>query len=224
MRRVNYRTYTSFFVTLLMVGCTDPDVKEAGAFAAQLIQGTDYDIDVRKASTGNVYALSIENAQWSNAYSDDDVLSVAGLAFYNNLPNPQDAQYIKMAVGKDSRIVSRTFTDAELKVADACIDRVSSFFKWHPKDGVETLRPIVDPLFFPDSLIAKIGQSVISQDSLDNVFVRSEVIGFMADTVVGIPVLTIKVNAVRKQNRRRYDAFVNQKDQRILLVVPAEKN
>lgn len=214
----------SFFVALMLVGCADPQVKEAGAFAAQLIQGTDIDIDVRKAATGNVYALSIENAQWSSAFSDDDVLSVAALAFYNNLPNPEDAQYIKMSVGKDIRTISRTFTDAELKLADACIDRVSSFFIWHPKEGIEKLQPMVDPLFFPDSLIVKIGQSVVSQDSLDNGFVRSEVIGFKADTVVGIPVLTIKVNAVRKQNRRRYDAFVNQKDQRILLVVPADKN
>ena len=68
----------------------------------------------------------------------------------------------------------------------------------------------------------KIGESVRQQDSLDNQFVRAELIGFESDTVANLPVLTVKVKAIRKQSKQRYDAFVGMNTEKVLLVVPSE--
>jgi hypothetical protein len=88
---------------------------------------------------------------------------------------------------------------------------------------MDSLRPMIDPLFFPDSLIEKIGQSVLQQDTIDNALKHTEVVGFESDTVGGIPVINVKVNAVRKQTRMRYDAFVRVPQLLVLLVAPAEE-
>jgi hypothetical protein len=137
---------------------------------------------------------------------------------------PETNAYVRLVLHTDKDVFQQTYTADELQRADRCIDRVSSFFKWEPALGIDSLKPFVDPLFFPDSLIQKIGESVHLQDSVGNGFVRAEVIGFESDTVAGMSVLTVKVNAVRKQSRQRYDAVMGLKKEQILLVVPAEND
>jgi hypothetical protein len=128
-----------------------------------------------------------------------------------------------MQIRRGKKTIQRTFSSSELMLADQAIDRVIDFFEWHPRMGMDSLRPMIDPLFFPDSLIEKIGQSVLQQDTIDNALKHTEVVGFESDTVGGIPVVNVKVNAVRKQTRMRYDAFVRVPQLLVLLVAPAEE-
>jgi len=211
-------------ISFFFHACVDPKLKEAGAFAAGIAGGSEFEVKRRSESTGNVYELTVEDAAWNKNFDNDDVLSVCALAFYNRLDKPETNSYVRLILHAERGVVQETYTAAELQRADRCIDRVSSFFKWKPALGIDSLKPFIDPLFFPDSLIQKIGESVHLQDSVGNNFVRAEVIGFESDTVAGLSVLTVKVNAIRKQSRQRYDAFVGLKSEQILLVVPAEND
>ena len=212
-------------LSLFLSACVDPALKAAGAFAANIAGGSEFDVQQSSESTGDVYELTVHDASWDKRFQDEEVLSVCALAFYNHLDKPQQNCYVRLIfhVG-DDRVVKQTYSSTELQRADRCIDRVSSFFKWKPSMGIDSLKPFIDPIFFPDSLIEKIGKSVQLQDSLGNSFVRAELIGFEADTVANLPVITVKVNAVRMQNRQRYDAFVGLKSEQLLLVVSAEND
>jgi hypothetical protein len=111
-----------------------------------------------------------------------------------------------------------TFTCEELTTADRCIDQAATFFRWHPSMGIDSLRPAVDPLFFPDSLIEKIGWSILAQDSADNAWIRTEIMGFHQDTVANIPVMVLNAKAVRKQKATWYEAFARYSNQQLIFV------
>lgn len=223
---VKTRTCIQCMLICLMftLGCTNSELKHAGTFAARLVQSEDVEVDVREESAGRIYSLYVKNARRATAFTNEDILSTCALAFFNQLPEPDKAAFVQVAIEVDSGVVRNTFTSAELRLADRCIDRVTDFFKWHPRMGIDSLRPIVDSQFFPDSLIEKMGASILLQDSLDNAFVRSEFFGFEADTVANVAVLTLKVAATRKKTSQRYDAFVGMKSERLLLVVPSREN
>ncbi|MFM7725412.1 MAG: hypothetical protein ACKO7B_01820 [Flavobacteriales bacterium] len=205
-----------------LTGCGDPKLNYAGEFAAGLIQSQEFNVDVSQESGAKVYELKVKNAQWDTHFSNDDILSTCALAFYNQLPKTEQPEYVRLVVEKDANMLRRTFSNEELQLADRCIDKVTDFFEWHPRMGIDSLRPLVDPQFFPDSLIVKMSESILTQDSLDNSFTRADFIGFDSDTLANIPVLTIKMMALRNQSRQRYDAFVGMKSERVLLVVPAD--
>jgi hypothetical protein len=202
----------------------NPEIRDAAAFASQMVGTQDFEVDVQQQATGNVYRLQISDATWGEQFNEEDVVSVCALAFYNHLPNASDVGYVSVAIAGNVGEIQKTFSSGELQQADKSIDRVTSFFRWHPKSGIDSLRPLVNPLFFPDSLIGKIAQSVLQQDSLDNAFVKTETMGFEMDTVAQLPVVIVKLTAIRKQSRQRYDAFVGVKDERLLLVVPAKND
>jgi hypothetical protein len=208
----------------LLTGCINPEIRDAAAFASQLVGAHTYEVDVHEQATGNVYRLQISDASWNKQFNKEDIVSVCALAFYNHLPNTSDVGYVSVAIDSNLGEIQKTFSSSELQQAYKSIDRVTSFFRWHPKAGIDSLRPLVNPLFFPDSLIDKIAQSVLQQDSLDNGFVKTEMIGFELDTVAQLPVVIVKLSAVRKQSRQRYDAFVGAMDERLLLVVPAKND
>ena len=205
-----------------MASCIDPRLNEAGARVAGMVGSTEFDARHKSESTGSVYELSVSDASWNGRFSNEDVLSTCALAFFNQIAGSESTGFIRIILEGKSKSVQQTFTFAELQQADRCIDRVNSFFNWKPELGMDSIRLHVDPIFFPDSLLHKIGGSVREQDSLDNQFVRAELIGFETDTVANLPVLTIKVKAIRKQSQQRYDAFIGAKSEKVLLVVPAE--
>ena len=207
----------------ISVGCGNRQGYEAATTAAQLVSAGDVEVDRLDEATGVVYDVQLLEARWNNSFSDDDVLSTCALAFFNNLSTQESPDYVRMQIRRGKKTIQRTFSSSELMLADQAIDRVIDFFEWHPRMGMDSLRPMIDPLFFPDSLIEKIGQSVLQQDTIDNALKHTEVVGFESDTVGGIPVVNVKVNAVRKQTRMRYDAFVRVPQLLVLLVAPAEE-
>jgi hypothetical protein len=222
LNRWLYVFCSSAFAAIFFISCMDPSLREAGAFAAQIMGAKDFEVVKKDAFSGSVYELTADDAAWNLKYSQSDVMSVGALAFFNQINDNSPKWYVRLVVKTQQGVYRQTYGSDELKQADRCIDKVSSFFKWKPQVGMDSLRPLVDPVFFPDSLLLKIAESVKQQESLDNSFMRSELVGFESDTVAGIPVLTVKMNAIRKQNRQRYDAFVELKNERLLLVVPAE--
>jgi hypothetical protein len=217
------RVFFSFSLAALLVACYDSSLNEAGAFASKIMGASDFDVKKINSGSGTIYELTALEASWNASYANADVMSVGALAFFNQINDNSEKSYVRLIVKTEGDVYRQTYTSEELRRADRCIDRVGSFFNWNPVQGVDSLRPLIDPAFFPDSLIMKIGASIQQQDSLDNGFVRAELVGFEADTLAGISVLTVKVNCLRKQNRQRYDAFVGLSDERLLLVVPSEK-
>jgi hypothetical protein len=209
-------------VILCLIGCSDPKWKEAGTRVASMVGSSEFEVNRTSESTGSVYELSISEASWNKGYTDADVLSACALAFYNQIAPSEPVGFVRVVVAGRTKSVQQTYSFEELQQADRCIDRVNSFFKWKPEQGFDSVRMHIDPLFFPDSLLVKIGESVRQQDSLNNQFMHAEFIGFESDTVANLPVLTVKVKAIRKQSKQRYDAFVGMKNEKVLLVVPAE--
>jgi hypothetical protein len=225
MNRISCFVQRLLFVitfTVLLASCKDPMLQEAGDFSTRIMGGTDFDVDKTSSASGPIYLLTVEGASWNAKFTDEDVLSAGALAFFNRIQESSDKWYVRLMVNTQTDVFRRTYANDELRLADSCVDKVSSFFNWKPSMGIDSLRPLIDPLFFPDSLISKIGASVQEQDARDNSFVRSDLVGFDADTIAGIPVIMVKVDAIRKNSRQRYDAFVGAKTQRVLLVVPAE--
>lgn len=219
---ITRRLFSVMVISFLLMACNDPMLEDAGAFSSRIMGGTDFDVEKTTSADAPIYLLTVKGAAWKSNYSDSDVLSVGALAFFNRIEENSDKFYVRLIVNTQKDVLRQTYASDELQLADRCVDKVTSFFKWKPSMGIDSLRPLVDPLFFPDSLIDKIGASVKQQDALDNGFLRAELIGFETDTVADIPVITIKVDAIRKNSRQRYDAFVGSRSERVLLVVPAK--
>lgn len=205
----------------LLIGCNDNSLREPALKTAALVGSADASAELLEEATGNVFALTINGAKISSDFTSEQITSVCALAFYNELTDHQRTEncFVRVnIIAEKGKPVQATYTCEELTVADRCIDHASEFFRWHPAMGLDSIRPVVDPLFFPDSLLEQIGQSILAQDSADNVWIRTEIMGFRQDTVANIPVLVLNAKAVRKQKAQWYDAYARYSNQQLLFV------
>lgn len=204
----------------LLQSCANPELQHAADTAAALLGANAADVSVLDESTGRVYELHVGDANVSREFSESDITSVSALAFYNALPQQEriESSFIRVMMNVRGKMVSATYSDQELQIADKCIDNTSAFFKWNPAQGLDSIRMVVDEVFFPDSLLLKIGESITQQEASDNGWMRTEILGFKQDTVASIPVMVINANAVRKQSQQRYDVYARNSDQRLLFV------
>jgi hypothetical protein len=58
----------------------------------------------------------------------------------------------------------------------------------------------------------------LAQDSADNAWIRTEIMGFHQDTVANIPVMVLNAKAVRKQKATWYEAFARYSNQQLIFV------
>ncbi|MFN5621942.1 MAG: hypothetical protein ACK478_11620 [Flavobacteriales bacterium] len=205
----------------LLIGCKDNSLSAPALKTAALVGSADASAELLEESTGNVFALTINGAKISTDFTPEQITSVCALAFYNELTDNQRSEncFVRVSISPEKgKPVQATYTCEELTIADRCIDHASEFFRWHPAMGLDSIRPAVDPLFFPDSLLEQIGQSILTQDSADNAWLRTEIMGFRQDTVANIPVLVLNAKAVRKQKAQWYDAYARYSNQQLLFV------
>jgi hypothetical protein len=208
-------------LSLLLMGCGDQSLQAPAMKAAALVGTASAKAELLEKSTGNVFSLSIAGAKIAADFTPDQITSVCALAFYNELNEHQRSGNCFVQVNitpEKGKPLQATYTCEELTTADRCIDQAATFFRWHPSMGLDSIRPVVDPLFFPDSLIEKIGQSILAQDSADNGWIRTEIMGFRQDTVANIPVLVLNAKAVRKQKAQWYEAYARYSNQQLLFV------
>lgn len=206
-------------VFMMLTSCISHEVKEAAAFAAQLVESSHYEVDVREESTAPVYDVRIQHAKFASAFSGADIVSTCALAFYNKLPNHDESFYVRMNIANDSNSFQQTYSSAELRCVDRCIENVSTFFRWHPNLGVDNIRPILDSTFFPASVIDFFAADRMRKDSLDNAFLRCEFHGFELDTIGNRSAITLKVDAINKQSKESHKAVLSQESQQLLFLV-----
>ena len=210
-----------------LTSCDDRSLQEPAMKAAALVGSADATAKLLEESTGNVLSLSIKSAKIAADFTPEQITSVCALAFYNELNENQRSGncFVRVNIAPDKgEPVQATYTCEELTIADRCIDQASTFFRWHPSMGLDSIRPAVDPLFFPDSLLLQIGQSILAQDSADNGWVRTEIMGFRQDTVAKIPVLVLNAKAIRKQRSQIYEAYARYSSQQLLFVAAKLEN
>jgi hypothetical protein len=208
-------------LSALLTSCADRALQTPAMKAAALVGSVNATAELLEESTGNVFSLSIESANISADYTPEQITSVCALAFYNELNEKQRSGncFVRVSITQEKgKPLSATYTCEELTIADRCIDQAATFFRWHPSMGLDSIRPAVDPLFFPDSLIEKIGWSILAQDSADNAWIRTEIMGFHQDTVANIPVMVLNAKAVRKQKAQWYEAFARYSNQQLIFV------
>jgi len=212
-------------VVLLIQSCANPELQQAATNAAMLVGAGGVHVDVLDEGTGRVYVVQFGDANVSREFSESDITSVSALAFFNALPvkDREEHCFIRVQMNVRGKLISATYADEELQAADKCIDNASAFFKWNPAQGLDSIRIVIDEVFFPDSLINKIGESIIQQEAADNGWQRTEILGFKMDTVASIPVLVINANTVRKHSAQRYEVYIRQTNQRILFVAQQER-
>jgi hypothetical protein len=204
-----------------LTSCDDRSLQEPAMKAAALVGSADANAKLLEESTGNVFSLSIEGAKIATDFTPEQITSVCALAFYNELNEKQRSGncFVRVSITQEmGKPLNATYTCEELTIADRCIDQAATFFRWHPSMGLDSIRPAVDPLFFPDSLIGYIGQSILAQDSADNAWIRTEIMGFHQDTVANIPVMVLNAKAVRKQKAQWYEAFARYSNQQLIFV------
>jgi len=219
-RRKNAVCMLSGLMIVILQSCTNPELQHAADTASALLGASAADVSVIDESTGRVYELHVGDANVSREFAESDITSVSALAFYNALPQQErvESSFIRVKMNVRGKFVSATYSDQELQLADKCIDNTSAFFKWNPAQGLDYIRMVVDEVFFPDSLLLKIGESITQQEASDNAWLRTEILGFRQDTVSKMPVIVINANVVRKQSQQRYDVYARNMDQRILFV------
>jgi hypothetical protein len=208
-------------LSALLTSCADRALQTPAMKAAALVGSVNATAELLEESTGNVFSLSIESANISADYTPEQITSVCALAFYNELNEKQRSGncFVRVSITQEKgKPLNATYTCEELTIADRCIDQAATFFRWHPSMGLDSIRPAVDPLFFPDSLIEKIGWSILAQDSADNAWIRTEIMGFHQDTVANIPVMVLNAKAVRKQKAQWYEAFARYSNQQLIFV------
>lgn len=219
---INGRGYLLLiFICISLLSCEDRSLQSSALKAASLVGSADASAELLEESTGNVFSLSIEKAKISADFTAEQITSVCALAFFNELNENQRSGncFVRVNITPEKgESVKATYTCEELTIADRCIDQAATFFRWHPSMGLDSIRPAVDPLFFPDTLIEKIGQSILVQDSADNAWMRTEIMGFRQDTVANIHVLVLNAKTVRKQKAQWYDAYARYSSQQLLFV------
>ena len=206
---------------LFFIGCSDHSLQEAALKSAALVGSADCKAELLEQSTGNVYALNIEGAKIMADFTEEQITSVCALAFYNELSENQRSGncFVRVNITQDRGTpLQATYTCEELTIADRCIDNVVTFFRWNPSTGLDSVRPAVDPTFFPDTILYQMGQRMAAQDSAQFDNMRTEILGFRKDSIADFPVLVLKAKVVRNEKTQLYDAYTRYSSQQLLFV------
>jgi hypothetical protein len=208
-------------LSLIFIGCSDSSLQEAALKSASLVGSVSGNAELLQQSTGNVFALNIEGAKIKPDFKPEQITSVCALAFYNELREDQRNGncFVKVNIAQmEGEPLQATYTCEELTIADRCIDNLSTYFRWHPSKGLDSIRPAVDPTFFPDSILEFMGQRIPAQDSADYDGIRTEIVGFRPDSVADIPVLVLNTKVVKKEQTQLYDVYARYSSQQLLFV------
>jgi len=211
----------ALILCLVFIGCSGDSLREPAMKSAALVGATKAKAELLEQSTGNVYSLSIEGANIMPDFTPEQITSVCALAFFNELSEQQRSSncFVRVNISPDKFApMQATFTSEELTIADRCIENAATFLSWHPSMGLDSIRPAIDASFFPDSSLAFIGQSILAQDSADNAWIRTEIMGFRQDTLAKIPVLVLNAKSIRKQQTQWYDVFARYSNQQLIFV------
>jgi hypothetical protein len=211
----------AFLICILFMSCSGDSFREPALKSAALVGSSNAQAELLKQATGNVFSLKIEGAKILPEFTHEQITSVCALAFYNELHQDQREGncYVQVEIAQEHGTpLKATYTCEELTIADRCIDNASSYFKWHPSNGLDSIRMVVDPTFFPDSILEFMGQRIPSQDSADYQGIRTELVGFRADSVANIPVLVLNTKVVKKEQTQLYDVYARYSSQQLLFV------
>jgi hypothetical protein len=203
------------------MGCAGDALREPALKSAALVGSANAEAELLKQSTGNVFSLKIEGAKILPEFTQEQITSVCALVFYNELREDQrnDNCFVKVDVVQEHGTPFQgTYTGEELTIADRCIDNASSYFRWHPSKGLDSIRMVVDPTFFPDSILEFMSQRIPSQDSADYQGIRTELVGFRSDSIADIPVIVLNTKVVKKEQTQLYDVYARYSSQQLLFV------
>jgi len=210
----------ALILCLVFIGCSGDNLREPAMKSAALVGSVKAKAELLEQPTGNVFSLSIEEARIMPDFTSEQITSVCALAFFNELSEDQRSGcFVRVSISQNKEApVQATYTCEELTIADRCIENASTFLSWHPSMGLDSIRPAIDASFFPDSTLEYIGQSILSQDTADNAWIRTEIMGFRQDTVAKIPVLVLNAKSIRKQQTQWYDVFARYSNQQLIFV------
>jgi hypothetical protein len=206
---------------LTFAGCTGDSLREPAMKAASLVGSAKVKAELLDQPTGPVYSLSIEEAMIMPDFTNEQITSVCALAFFNELSEQQRNAncFVRVNISQDGEApLQATYTSEELTTADRCIENAATFLSWHPSKGIDSIRPAIDASFFPDSSLEFIGQSILAQDTADNRWMRTEIMGFRQDTIAKIPVLVLNAKSIRKQQTQWYDVYARYATQQLIFV------
>jgi hypothetical protein len=221
----NFSDLCSFAQALLLcmifIGCDGNSLREPALRSAALVGSSHAEAELLKQSTGNVFLLKIDGAKILPEFTHEQITSVCALAFYNELREDQRNGncFVKVDIAQQQgAALQATYTCEELTIADRCIDNASSYFRWHPSKGLDSIRMVVDPTFFPDSILEFMGRRIPTQDSVDYDGIRTELVGFRSDSIADIPVLVLSTKVVKKEQTQLYDVYARYSSQQLLFV------
>ncbi len=206
---------------LVFIGCGGDSLREPSMKSAALVGSVKAKAELLEQTTGNVFSLSIEDASIMPDFTPEQITSVCALAFFNELSESQRSGncFVRVSISQKKEVpLQATYSCEELTIADRCIENAATFLSWHPSKGLDSIRPAIDASFFPDSTLDFIGQSILAQDSADNAWIRTEIMGFRLDTVAKIPVLVLNAKSIRKQQSQWYDVFARYSNQQLIFV------
>jgi hypothetical protein len=206
---------------LVFIGCSGESLREPALKSAALVGSAKAKAELLKQPTGNVFSLTIEGASIMPEFTQEQITSVCALSFFNELSESQRSGncFVRVSISQEKEApMQATFTCEELTIADRCIENAATFLSWHPSRGLDSIRPAIDASFFPDSSLVYIGQSILAQDTADNRWMRTEIMGFRQDTIANIPVLVLNAKSIRKQQTQWYDVFARYSNQKLIFV------
>ena len=211
----------ALILCLVFIGCNGDSLREPAMKSAALVGSVKAKAELLEQPTGNVFSLSIEDASIMPDFTPEQITSVCALAFFNELNEGQRSGncFVRVNISQEKEApLQATYTCEELTIADRCIENAATFLSWHPSMGLDSIRPAIDASFFPDSSLEYIGQSILAQDTADNAWIRTEIMGFRQDTVAKIPVLVLNAKSIRKQQTQWYDVFARYSKQQLIFV------
>jgi hypothetical protein len=206
---------------LIFIGCSDKSLSDAALKSAALVGSVSADAELLKQATGNVFVLNIMDAKIMSDFTPEQITSVCALAFYNELSEEQRTGncFVRVNISQEKEAdLKATFTCEELTIADRCIDNAVTFFRWDPSDGLDSVRPAVDPTFFPDTILYQMGQRMAVQDSAQSTDIRTEILGFRKDSIADFPVLVLNAKVFRNEKAQMYDVYSRYSSQQLLFV------
>lgn len=211
----------ALILCLAITGCAGDSLREPAMKAAALVGSAKAKAELLDQPTGPVYSLMIEEAMIMPDFTNEQITSVCALAFFNELGEQQRNSncFVRVNISQDGEApLQATYTSEELTTADRCIENAATFLSWHPSMGIDSIRPAIDASFFPDSSLEFIGQSILAQDTADNRWMRTEIMGFRHDTIAKIPVLVLNAKSIRKQQTQWYDVYARYSTQQLIFV------
>jgi hypothetical protein len=213
--------FQALILCLVFIGCSGDSLREPAMKSAALVGSVKAKAELLEQPTGNVFSLSIEDASIMPEFTPEQITSVCALAFFNELSEDQrnDDCFVRVNISQNKEAsLQATYTCEELKVADRCIENAATFLRWHPSMGLDSIRPAIDTTYFSDESLDFIGRSILAQDTADNRWIRSEIMGFRHDTIANIPVLVLNAKSIRKQHTQLYDVFARYSNQQLIFV------